>query len=317
MHMHMCMYMHMHMSHAHAHVHVHAHAHAHGRTRTRLVIMAMRPRLQNADAALLHRHLGALGHAANNHAAHITALAAFECAHSVLGDTNSMLAAANMRLHLGLHYLASATYEKVLTDPNLVLTQEQRSLATRKQSEVAAVLASAPAGAHWHRDIIVTEDEVEQLLNGPPLPPVATNELNTVVRLLRRLGHVANDAGEVADAQRWFDSCYHFSRSPVDLLSAANMRIKQDAGACSAECLYLNVLATEDADDEIFFAADRKLEALAAARRASASVPAEALEAQRAIERKWLFETALAPTNESDESVPVAASEACGGDHLS
>ena len=179
-------------------------------------------------------------------------------------------------------------------------------MVRRKLEEATTARASRarlPAGA-----LVTPEDEVEQLLCDELPADLAVAEVDaaTIVRMCRRLGHAANDAGDFTAAQHWFDCGFVTSRSPADLLSAANMRAKHNAGSTAAEALYLLVSADDSADEHQRAASARKLTQLYQAR-AAAGVPTASegtshgvattlpSQSQLAGERAWMAATALCP----------------------
>lgn len=286
-----------------------------------------RPRLnlRYAEASLIHRHLMLLGKAANAKLHHSVALAAFQCAHAAKEDVNCIIAAANMRLNLGTISLAAAIYSRVLSQATWELADTQRSHAERKHAEATAARTARARSAANAR--LALENEVEQLLFDHALAPEDEGEdeghsLERLVRLLRRYGHAANEAGEITAAQQWFDCAWQFSRAPADLLSAANMRAKQLEGSSAAEALYLEVSASEDADVHQREVAARKLEQLYAARAAWAAggedeaATAEqqhlADEQQHMSEIGWLAATALRANPAAGvDSRPDECADAC------
>ena len=237
---------------------------------------ALRPSrllLRFGDAACIHRHLQTFGKHANAVGHHYMALVLFECAHAVREDVNSVIAANNMRIHLHEYDLAAAIYARLLAEPSWDLSETQHEMVERKQAEVAALLQNREASPLSH--YVCCEDEVQQLLRDPPeRTAMPDEEGDMLVRLIRRHGHAANEAGEIASARLFFDCAFAFSRAPADLLSAANMRAKNVEGSAAAEALYQLVSADESADEHECDVAERKLAHLMAQRAALAATAA-------------------------------------------
>ena len=224
----------------------------------------LRPRqrggLDQPAAAWLHKHLVTLGHEANDRSAHFLAHSWFECAFQVKDSPVDLLGSINMRLRLGQATLAKALYERVLE--RVTLTDAQRELATRKLAEATAAGAARTAaletGDHRHARAFF-RDELEQLLERFP-SSLPDEELEKVLPLMRLQGHRANHESDCEAAQHWFDCAHSLSQQPADLLSAANMRLKLEAGSPLAEVLYRHALALPDLPDEQAALAERKLQ---------------------------------------------------------
>ena len=239
----------------------------------------LRPRrrmqLHPQEALTLHRQLLVLGRAANEVGHHLMAQAYFESAFNAKEDVAALVSAVNMRLKLGQLALAAAAYRKLLLEPpRYELPSGVRETVVRKLAEARegiARRARAPAPVRH------LEDEVAQLLRhrgglAPTMAASADDEA-LFLRLLRKQGHAANEANDAGAAQLWFDCAYAASRSPRDLLSAANMRTKLVPGSPAAEALYLHLLALPAGavgDDELRIA-HRKLDALREQRDAAAA----------------------------------------------
>ena len=67
---------------------------------------------------------------------------------------------------------------------------------------------------------------------------------NWLHRHLVQLGHAANESGEIIMAQTWFECAYAVEANCVDLISAANMRLKLGQWA-TAEHIYQEILRME------------------------------------------------------------------------
>ena len=215
-------------------------------------------------------------------------------------DVACAMAAANMRLKLGQLTLADGAYEQLQRTRLAELTQEQRQMLQRKRSEAAAEMAQS-ASTLAKRLYSVGENEVEQLLRDRRSElPVGEGE--ALVRLLRRHGHAANEAGEWVAARRWFDCAFALSHATSDLLSAANMRAKSEEGSAAAEALYQHVCAAEDADDNERAFAARKLALLFEQRAALVASSDAAGNDGPGGERTWLFATALCAAREEMEA---------------
>ena len=70
--------------------------------------------LDEAATLWLHKHLVALGHAANAHSCHFMAHSWFECAYALKDGASELISSINMRLRLGQATLAKQLYERVL-----------------------------------------------------------------------------------------------------------------------------------------------------------------------------------------------------------
>ena len=216
--------------------------------------------LDRPAVAWLHKYLVTLGHEANARSAHFLAHSWFECAFQVKDSPVDLLGSINMRLRLGQATLAKALYERVLE--RVTLTDAQRELATRKLAEATAAGAARTealeTGDHRHARAFL-RDELEQLLERFPTS-LPDEELEKVLPLLRLQGHRANHEGDYEAAQHWFDCMHSLSRQPADLLSAANMRLKLEAGSPLAEALYRHALALPELPEEQAALAERKLQ---------------------------------------------------------
>ena len=62
--------------------------------------------LDEAATLWLHKHLVALGHAANAHSCHFMAHSWFECAYALKDGASELISSINMRLRLGQATLA-------------------------------------------------------------------------------------------------------------------------------------------------------------------------------------------------------------------
>jgi hypothetical protein len=70
--------------------------------------------IDEAAALWLHKHLVALGHAANAHSCHFMAHSWFECAYGLKDGAPELISSINMRLRLGQATLAKQLYERML-----------------------------------------------------------------------------------------------------------------------------------------------------------------------------------------------------------
>lgn len=226
---------------------------------------ALRPRcrlpLTMQHETILHQWLLYLGRAANENSEHVMAHAYFESAYNCKDDISALLSATNMRLKLGQLSLVQAMYKRLLTEPQWLLKAQQREMITRKLAE--ATEAAAARSRATGRPLRLLEDEIAQLLRDRR-SLVPQEEADLFVRLTRRQGHVANDAGDFEAARLWFDCAYGVSQSATDLLSAANMRTKLVEGSAAAEALYIHILAlpTGAVGENELHIAMRKLDAL-------------------------------------------------------
>jgi len=233
-----------------------------------MIDQCLRPRsrggIDEAAALWLHKHLVALGHAANARSCHFMAHSWFECAYGLKDSTPELISSINMRLRLGQATLAKQLYERVLQQREValiyMLTDAQREVATRKLLESKAAIAARAAGASSSlRDEM--QDEMQQLLapDGISLEPA---DIARAVPLMRKQGHRANSLGDCEAAQLWFDCAFALSQQTVDLLSAANMRQKLVVGSPLAEALYRHVLAIPQLPVRELLMAERKLQLL-------------------------------------------------------
>ena len=107
--------------------------------------------LDEAATLWLHKHLVALGHAANAHSCHFMAHSWFECAYALKDGASELISSINMRLRLGQATLAKQLYERVLQQREValifMLTDAQREVATRKLAEAKAAMAARAAGS--------------------------------------------------------------------------------------------------------------------------------------------------------------------------
>ena len=247
------------------------------------------PSLRTADSALLVRHCLAMGRDANAAGKHALAHAFFESAYNVRSsDVGSLLSAINMRLRLGQYTLAAALYARLI-DEDRCKTDAHRELVRRKLAEAqdAALLR-----ARATRPPLPMEDEVVQLVQPleahveapteervstsasptAPSPPAAGSPTQppllaaALARLLRRLGHLSNERGDVDAAQNFFSSAFVVARHPADLLSAANMRLKLEDTSAAAEAMYDYLLSLPAVDETAQRLAVAKLEAIQARR---------------------------------------------------
>jgi len=200
-----------------------------------------------------HKHLMLLGHAANARGHHYLAHGWFECAYCVKGTATELLSSINMRLKLGQCNLAKCLYQRVLS---LDLTEPQREVAARKLNEAEEAAAERASTIHGRM-----EDELEQLILDQP-SSLSPADLQSLLRLLRQQGHVANGQRDFESAQLWFDCAWSLSRRPSDLLSAANMRAKLVAASPVAEALYTHLLTLPGLAEREMRMADSKLEQL-------------------------------------------------------
>lgn len=290
----------------------------------------LRPRqrltLRPHDCEALFRRLFALGRAANANADHLLAHAFFESAYSTKEDVAALLSATNMRFKLGQFTLVTTIYKRLLSQQSWLLTAEQRKLVGRKLDEASAAMANR---AHAPSRVEPLQDELSQLLRDRYRGLVADDEVDQLVRLLRKQGHAANQAEDFGAARLWFDCCFALSRAPADLLSSANMRSKLADGYATAEVLYLYLfsLAVDSLSESERQLAGRKLLALRDQRKAAAAAAAATHSIDDAI--SWLDATAMSAgcdnareqesAGEYSESVSAAGDDVdhdngdCGG----
>ena len=98
------------------------------------------------------------------------------------------------------------------------------------------------------RKVLSLQDEVEQILD----PTLAAAELRDeadrerLLKLLRRLGHMSNEANDYDAAHMAFDCAHSLAHQMADLLSAANMRLKLLDTSPVSEALYTHALTELD-----------------------------------------------------------------------
>ena len=233
------------------------------------------PTIQKSEAELIYRQCVVLGHAANAHERYLLAQSCFESAYQAKEDPAAFISAINMRLKMGQCTLACSVYQRLLVDARAPLTTQQAQLVGRKLREAAEAIrarasasprspsgSAAPlttplrdeitgddksAAARSPTSVRITplRDEVSALV--APLPQGActltSGETSELLRLLRRQGHGANEQGDAEAALHAFEVAFAVSRSPSDLLSAANMRVKLVDTSTAAEALYNYLLS--------------------------------------------------------------------------
>ena len=200
-----------------------------------MIAQCLRPRsrggIDEVAAHWLHKHLVALGHAANARSCHFMAHSWFECAYGLKDGASELISSINMRLRLGQPTLARQLYERVLQQREVarifMLTDAQREVATRKLAEAEAAIAARAGGG-----AAAMQDEMQQLLcRNSSGASVGPEEAALAVPLMRQQGHRANAMGDCEAAQLWFDCTFALSQQTADLLSAANMRAARAAPA--------------------------------------------------------------------------------------
>ena len=151
-----------------------------------MIEQCLRPRsrggIDDAAAGWLHKHLVALGHAANGRAAHFMAHSWFECAYDLKDGAAELLSSINMRLRLGQATLAKHLYARVLASHTL--TEAQREVAARKLAEAEAAVAARGAGLVA---AAAMQDEMAQMLQ-PDGKALAEADLLRMVPLMRMQG---------------------------------------------------------------------------------------------------------------------------------
>jgi hypothetical protein len=189
-----------------------------------------------------------LGRFANIEERHWLAHAFFESAYNTKEDVAMLISSVNMRLNAGQCSVAATIYSELLqgrTAGVSSLTDAHRELISRKLAEARArceertraVQSASRTGVRLGLGQL--QDEVGQLVS--PLPRLSARGLSdrdTFVRLMRRCAHAAYEEGDLDAALQYFDACFAVSRDPVDLLSAANLRVKLDPTSYAAEAIY-------------------------------------------------------------------------------
>ena len=241
------------------------------------------PTIQKSEAELIYRQCVVLGHAANAHERYLLAQSCFESAYQAKEDSTAFISAINMRLKMGQCTLACSLYQRLLVDARAPLTTQQAQLVGRKLREAAEAIRArtrastsprSPSGGATPlttpvRDEITGDEKSAAVISSPviasptsvritplrdemsalvaPLPQGActltSGETDEFLRLLRRQGHGANEQGDADAALHAFEVAFAVSRSPSDLLSAANMRVKLVDTSTAAEALYNYLLS--------------------------------------------------------------------------
>ena len=204
------------------------------------------PRLRAHDRELLHRHLCQLGHIANSEGRHTLACAFFESAYNVKDDISDLVSAVNMRLKAGQYTLAALVYDRLLGDTcgEWSLSEETAALVRRKREEAEQLIAKRAARSTGL--MTVGQDDAEQLLAPLAVGDLPGGEVDDLLHLMRQHGHATNAAGDIDAARLWFECAWALARSPNDLLSAANMRLKLDDTSRATELLYDYLLSLEE-----------------------------------------------------------------------
>jgi len=229
----------------------------------------------------LHRRLVGLGHDANARGHHFMAHSWFECAFCVKGSTADLLSSVNMRLKLAQPTLVALLYGRAL---QMELTEAQREMIRRKLKEAQDAAAQRQQDGGGGLSL---EDEFGQLTSAPA-SQLGHHDTQRMLRLLRHEGHACNRAHDYDQACHWFDGAFALSRAGIDLLSAANMRVKIGHGPAIARALYLHAFALPSLNDRHREVAERKLDAIAeqeaaAARRGIAEARGVDARAQAAV----------------------------------
>jgi hypothetical protein len=96
--------------------------------------------LDEAATLWLHKHLVALGHAANAHSCHFMAHSWFECAYALKDGASELISSINMRLRLGQATLAKQLYERLLQQREVYpLTHARPCLTTPSRLQCGLV----------------------------------------------------------------------------------------------------------------------------------------------------------------------------------
>jgi hypothetical protein len=203
-----------------------------------------------AERELLCSTLVRLGEEADHNSEQHLALTYYECAFAAVENFHALIRAADTRRALGQHTLTERLCDEVLRFPAARLPRPLREQAARVRQAARddAAQHAAECGSSWPAP--EDDDEIAQLLRsrggeiGRALrSPERADDAASLLRLMRKHGHHANDAaGDCEAARRWFETAFSVSAAPSDLLSAANMRLKASPTSAAATRLYDHVL---------------------------------------------------------------------------
>lgn len=188
-----------------------------------LVIECLRPGIcsaEGADGEWMKKMLVRLGHAANERGDVLLSHSWFQCAYAAAGSLTELLSSINMRRKLGQWHLCQALYAHV---ESLELTAAQREVSERWHAWVNERLGSS---SEPPPERLTATEELSELRAAPAATAglLSPEEQQRLVQLLRSSGHAANHGKDFEAAHTWFDCAFALTGSPLDLLSAANMR---------------------------------------------------------------------------------------------